>query len=375
MQYTTFGNTGIQVSRLGFGAMRLPMTEIDGKQVVDEDLAIPMIHRAFELGVNYIDTALFYCDGLSEITVGKALKGWRDKVSLSTKYPFDGPFRETLETQLKKLDTDHIDFYHYHGIGEGFFTHERHDDALQGAIKAKEEGLIKHISFSFHDKPEVMAKIIDLGIFSSVLCQYNLLDRANEEALANAKAHGLGTVVMGPVGGGRISGMPRELAEKLGIQVRSTAELALRFVLANPNVDIALSGMSTLAQVEENTAVASNTAPLSPAEVTGINAAMEENKRLADLYCTGCNYCVPHCPQEVNIPHIFRAMNNYRVYGIKEFARNQYNEIGTNQWVKGAKADACVECGACEAHCPQKIAIRQQLKECLDVFSASPVAG
>ncbi|HEX2952283.1 MAG TPA: aldo/keto reductase [Armatimonadota bacterium] len=370
MQYTQFGKTGIQVSRLGFGAMRLPMINIDGKNVVDEDKAIAMIHRAFELGVNYIDTALFYCDGQSEIVVGKALKGWRDKVYLSTKYPFNGGYRETLEKQLEKLDTDHIDFYHYHGIGEGFFTHERHDDALNGAIKAKEEGLIKHISFSFHDKPEVMAKIIDLGIFSSVLCQYNLLDRANEEAIAHAKSQGLGTVVMGPVGGGRIAGMPRELADRLGIQVKSSAELALRFVLANQNINIALSGMSTMEQVLENIQTASNTAPLSPDEVSGINAAMEENKRLADLYCTGCNYCVPHCPQEVNIPHIFRAMNNYRVYGIKEFAKNQYNEIGTNQWVKGQKADACLECGACEEHCPQKIDIRQQLKECREVFGA-----
>lgn len=368
MQYTPFGTTGFNISRLGFGAMRLPMMDVDGKQIVDEDKAIPMIHRAFELGVNYIDTAFFYCNDLSEYTVGKALKGWRDKVRLSTKYPFGKGFRETLEEQLTKLDTDYIDFYHFHGIGNGFFEHERRDEALQGAIKAKEEGLIKHISFSFHDKPEVMDKIIDLGIFSSVLCQYNLLNRDNEEALANAKARGLGTVVMGPVGGGRIAGMPRETAERLGIQVKSSAELALRFVMANPNIDCALSGMSAIEQVEENAAVASNSAPLSAEEVAGINAAMEENKRLADLYCTGCNYCGPHCPQEINIPHIFSAMNNYRVYGIKEQAMSQYHEIGTNQWVKGKKADACVECGLCESKCPQKIEIRKQLKECLAVF-------
>ena len=169
MQYTPFGRTGLQVSRLGFGAMRLPMVSVNGKSVVDEDQAISMIHRAFEMGVNYIDTAFFYCDGLSEITVGKALKGWRDKVILSTKYPFDRPFRETLETQLKKLDTDHIDFYHFHGIGDSFFTHERHDEAVNGALRAKEEGLIRHLSFSFHDKPQVMMKLIDVGIFSSVL--------------------------------------------------------------------------------------------------------------------------------------------------------------------------------------------------------------
>jgi predicted aldo/keto reductase-like oxidoreductase len=369
MEYRTFGNTGIRISRLGFGAMRLPMVEIDGRRVVDEEKAIAMLHRAFELGVNYVDTAWFYCDGQSEIVVGKALKGWRDKVYVSTKYPVGNEkgYRELLEIQLQRLDTDHIDFYHFHGIGEWFLKHERRDEFIREALRAKEEGLIRHISFSFHDKPEVMMRLIDLGIFSSVLCQYNLLDRANEEALAYAKAKGLGTVVMGPVGGGRLAGLPRETAERLGIRVHSSAELALRFVFANRNVDCALSGMSTIEQVEENAATASNMAPLSPEEVAAINAAMDENKRLADLYCTGCNYCLPHCPQEVNISHIFQAMNYYRVYGLKEYAQQHYDAIGS-QWVKGKKADACIECGECEQHCPQHIPIREQLKECLALF-------
>ena len=370
MQYTPFGNTGLQISRLGFGAMRLPMVTVNGKSVVDEDRAIAMFHRAFELGVNYVDTAYFYCEGLSEIVVGKALKGWRDKVILSTKYPFDAPFRERLELQLQKLDADHIDFYHFHGIGDSFFTHERHDDALNGALQAKEEGLIRHLSFSFHDKPEVMKKLVDLGIFSSVLCQYNLLDRANEEGLAYAKAHGLGTAVMGPVGGGRISGMPPAVAQRFGVEVRSSVELALRFVMTNPNVNVALSGMSTIQQVEENAAIASNVAPLSAAELAGIEAAMQENRRMAELYCTGCNYCAPHCPQGIVIPKIFELMNYHRVYNITEFARENYRNIGTTPWSQGSKADACIECGVCEDYCPQKIAIREQLKECHQTLAA-----
>ncbi len=370
MQYTTFGNTGLRISRLGFGAMRLPMTTVDGKSAVDEDRAIAMIHRAFELGVNYIDTAFFYCGGLSEITVGRALKGWREKVILSTKYPFDKPFRETLETQLQKLDTDHVDFYHFHGIGDWFFSHERHDEAVNGALRAKEEGLIRHLSFSFHDKPAVMSKIIDLGIFSSVLCQYNFLDRANEEALAHARARGLGTAVMGPVGGGRISGMPPEVARRWGVQVRSSVELALRFVMTNPNVHVALSGMATMQQVEENAAIASNAAPLSAAELEGIRAAMEENRRLSDLYCTGCNYCAPHCPQEIAIPRIFELMNYRWVYGIRDYSHEQYREIGSATADKRRKADECIECGVCEDHCPQKIEIRKQLKECHEALSA-----
>jgi predicted aldo/keto reductase-like oxidoreductase len=367
LEYRDFGKTGIKISRLGFGAMRLPMMDVNGKTVIDEDKAIAMIQRAFELGVNYIDTAYMYCESLSEYTVGKALKGRRAKVYLATKYPFQKEFRETLEEQLAKLDTDYIDFYHLHGIGQWFFTHPFHDNVVKEALKAKEEGLIKHFSFSFHDKPEVMADLINTGLFESVLCQYNLLDRSNETALADAKHRGIGTAVMGPIGGGRISGMPRETAEQLGIKVKSSAELALRFVMADPNIDCVLSGMSTMEQVEENMAVASNIAPLSLEEVRGINAAMEEIKRLADLYCTGCDYCKPYCPQEINIPRIFAAMNNYRIYNTKDFAKLQYSEIG-KPWAKGRKADACSECGACEEHCPQQIEIRKQLKECLVVF-------
>lgn len=368
MQYRTFGKTGFEISRLGFGSMRLPMVEVDGKRVVDEDKAIAVIQRAFDLGVNYIDTAWMYCDNLSEYTVGKAIKGCRDRVRLSTKFPFrEEGYRATLEEQLRKLDTDYIDFYHFHGINAGFLTDPKRDQYLAEAAQALDEGLIRHISFSFHDKPEVMGQIIDLGVFSSVLCQYNLLDRANEDALANAKARGLGTVVMGPVGGGRIAGLPLDVAEKNGITVRSSAELALRFVFANPDVDCALSGMSTMGMVEENAAVASNTEPLSAEEVAGINAAMDENRRLADLYCTGCKYCTPHCPQEVNIPAIFQAMNYYRVYGIKDHARSLYDAIGGPS-AKGAKASACIECGTCEEHCPQHIAIREQLRECAAVF-------
>lgn len=368
MEYREFGNTGIKISRLGFGAMRLPYTEINGKSTVDEELSIQMIHRAFNLGVNYIDTAYMYCDSISERVVGKALKGWRDKVWLSTKFPHKESLRETLEEQLTKLDTDHIDFYHLHGIGAWFLTSDKKDRHLEEAAKAKEEGLIRHLSFSFHDQPEVMIQLIDMGIFSSVLCQYNIMNRSNEPSLAYAKKHGVGTVVMGPVAGGMLAGLPGKVAAELGIQTQTSAELALRFVFANPDVNCAISGMSTMEQVEENVTVANNTAPLSPSEVARLNSTMDENRRLAELYCTNCKYCVPHCPQEVNIPQIFNAMNLYRIYGIENHARNQYGSIGANQWNKGKKADACIECGVCESHCPQKIEVRKQLKECREFF-------
>jgi predicted aldo/keto reductase-like oxidoreductase len=371
MNYAIFGDSKVKVSRLGFGCMRLPtVRDADGKESVDEDAAIEMLHKGIDLGVNYYDTAYFYHGGNSEKVLGKALQGGRrDKVVVSSKSPGHlvkkpGDYRRLLEEQLERLGTDHIDFYHFHGVSyDGFQEIDKAGGWSKEAAQAKAEGLIRHVSFSFHSQhPEDLAKLVDLGCFESVLCQYNVLDRSNEEGMAYAKSKGLGITVMGPLGGGRISGLPKELAAACGIQVTASAELGLRFVASNPNVDIILSGMSAMSQLLENAEIVSNLQPLSDAERIGILAMMEENKRLADLYCTGCNYCMP-CPHEVNIPHILRMMNNYKVYGLKEYAMEGYAGIGKSPWVPGKNASACIECGECEEKCPQKLHIIDQLKE------------
>jgi len=351
--------------------MRLP-TKDKTSNAPDVDASIALLRKAVDLGVNYFDTAVFYNDRKSEETLGLAMQGLRDKVYLSTKCPGwesqnPGDYRRTLEAQLKKLRTSYIDFYHFHGLSyDNFFETDQRTGWISDARKAKEEGLIKHISFSYHGKPGDMQKLVDLGMFESLLCQYNVLDRSNEEGMAYAKSKGLGVVVMGPLAGGRISGMPKETAEKLGIKVAASAELGLRFVASNPNVDILLSGMTYENQLTENVEYVSRLAPLSAGELDAINAMMNENKRLAELYCTGCRYCVP-CPHEVEIPHIFKMVNYHRIYGIKEIAKRGYDNTGTGD-VKGKKADACTDCGECETKCPQKIEIRKQLKEAAELF-------
>ncbi|MBI2914481.1 MAG: aldo/keto reductase [Firmicutes bacterium] len=360
MQYRDFGKTGVRVSALGFGAMRLPQ---------DEAEAVRVIRGAFELGVNYIDTAYGYCEGRSEIVVGMALKGWRDRVYVSTKLPTwkvesEADFPRFLEEQRRKLDVSHIDFYHLHGIGK-----DRYEQTvvpfklIEQALHAKEKGLIRHLSFSFHDKPEVLMQLVDLGVFSSVLCQYNLLDRANEPAMAYASAEGVGVAVMGPVGGGRLGGPSALLGQSVGRPAKTTAELALRFVLSNPSVACALSGMSTIAMVEENARVASMEQPLSHDESGTINTMLEENRRLADLYCTGCAYCMP-CPHGVNIPRNFELMNYHRVWGLTENAREGYRWMG-----EGETANRCMECGECEPKCPQHIEIIKQLAETAEALA------
>jgi len=360
MQYRDFGNTGLRISALGFGAMRLPM---DGEHV-DEDRAIEAIHRAFELGVNYIDTAYFYNNGESEIVVGKALKGWRDKVTLSTKNPdssVDGDtWRRVLDEQLRKLDVDDIDVYNFHGIGWDVFENSimKPGGPMEAARKAQDEGLFTYLSFSFHDTVDSLIKLVDTGEFTSVTCQYNLLDRANERGIEHAHRQGMGVVIMGPVGGGRLGAPSAEIQKLIPGGSRSSAEVALRFVLANPNVTCAISGMSDVRMVEENCATASREEPLTDDERAAVLAQLEEKSKLAQLYCTGCEYCLP-CPHGVNIPANFSAMNLYRVYGLKEAAAHRYERLFHEQ----QSAEYCQQCGQCEPKCPQKIPIIEQLEE------------
>lgn len=368
MQYRKLGKTGIEISTLGFGAMRLPTKEIDGKTIYDYEESAAMVKKAYELGVNYFDTAPYYCNNESEIILGKAIKSFRDKIYLSTKNPIEDDsgenWRKRLEKSLKQLDTDYIDFYHMWGISWESYVNKIDvpNGPMEAALKAKEEGLIRHISFSFHDDAENLFKIIDTGKFDTMLCQYNLLDRSNEKAIDYGKEKGLGVIIMGPIGGGRLGAPSKTIQNVLPGKINSSAEIALRFVISNPCVTSALSGMSTMAMVEENARIASNSDPLSNKEIEQINDSMEENKRMADLYCTGCNYCMP-CPHDVNIPLNFKLMNYHKVYKITEYAKAEYKQIGKVDWMKGKDASACVDCGICEDKCPQKLEIRKQLKE------------
>ena len=228
-------------------------------------------------------------------------------------------------------------------------------------LKAKDQGLIKHICCSFHDSNESLMKIVDTGYVESITLQYNILDRSLEEGIAYAHEKGLGVVVMGPVGGGRLGADSEALASMVP-GIRRVPELALKFVLANPNVTMAISGMSTMEQVEENLATADDEALLSEADQAAIDEHLVRLKEMAKLYCTGCKYCMP-CPQEVNIPAIFSIYNEGRVYGLWDHARKRYNQLIRSVPKQGQPADACNECGECEEKCPQNIPIRKQLKE------------
>jgi len=373
MLYRELGKTGIKVSVLGFGGLRFPMR--DGHVIVDD--AVDTIHRAFDLGVNFIDTAVGYCASESEVVVGRALRDRRDQITLSTKNNNHGNdpgvWRSVLENSMRKLGVDVIDLYNYHCISLNTFREwEKLDRSpIDEMYRAKDEGLIEHIGFSSHDKPENMIELLETDMFETLILQYNLLNTANEKVITHANRKGIGIIVMGPVGGGRLAAPSSALMKIIDRPVASTAELALRFVISNPGVSTALSGMSDVEMVEENVATASDESPLSREEKRQIEEALEEKKRLCDLYCTGCGYCMP-CPNGVDIPGNFELVNYHRLYGLKDYAREKYASLGRKKVedeVRPAWAEACIECGECEDKCPQNIEIRSQLKEADSLLS------
>lgn len=365
MIYRQLGRTGLKVSQLGFGAMHLPTKGEGPGRKVDDELAVPLIRRAFELGVNYIDSAVFYCNSDSQRAVGQALKGWRDKVIVSTKnhcYEQDEKlWWKNLEDSLRLLNVEYIDVYNHHGLSWQRWVEHVEPRLSKWMHKARDQGLVRHVANSFHDTPENLVKLVDTGYTESITLQYNMLDRALAEGIQYAHEKGVGLVVMGPLAGGRL-GKPNDAFNGVIAGIEKISDLALRFVLSNPCVSVALSGMTTIQEVEENVRSALVATPLSQADKAAIDEHLKRLAKMADLYCTGCGYCMP-CPASVAIPTVFEHYNAARVYGLWDWARKRYANIGAKAEDARRKADACTNCGACEKKCPQNIPIRRQLAE------------
>jgi len=354
-----FGKTSYKVKRLGFGIMRLPVLT-DRK--VNFELSTPMIRYAIEHGVNFLDSHHFYHNGESEEAIGRAIRGVpRNNVIIQTKIGMYNNYTEKecwrlLEQALKKMRTGYIDFYLSHALK--WEDHLKYGKLFRRFTeKALNRGLIRYRGFSSHDKPENIKKLITSGEFSAMLVQYNILDRSNEEVIALSCEKGMGVEVMGPLAGGMLGFPDEKILQYSPIKVKSTAELALKFVLANPNIHVALSGMNTLQQVAENIASVSSASLLSRNDIEKLDQISENQKKLLNLYCTGCGYCLP-CPNKVNIPGIFRLYNLAQVYGLTKKAKKDYLALNPEE-----RASRCLECGKCEKKCPQKIPVREKLKQ------------
>lgn len=366
-----------EFSILGFGSMRLPVT---AGGAIDEPAAERLMRAAFDGGINYFDAAWPYHGGKCEEFVGRALKGYRDKITLATKLPVwlvhePKDMDAFLEKQLNFLRTDHLDFYLLHSMNEARWRKMTEMGALEFMERAKASGKIRHVAFSFHDGIDAFKRIADAYPWDMCQIQYNLLDRnfqAGTEGLKYAAARGIGVVVMEPLKGGNISlPVPEALqveAREAGYTSSNLADLGLRWVWDHPEVSVVLSGMTAPEQLAQNLASADRGHP---------NGLSEAERRFADrvwkffaermkVPCTACAYCKP-CPQGVDIPQCFTNLNTAAISGNWEAQGRNYRYILAPDR-DGKRASACVNCGACVPKCPQGIPIPEKLREVVEAF-------
>ena len=374
MKYRKFGKLDWQVSALGFGAMRLPVLDRANPTNINEPLAIQMMRYAFDHGVNYVDTAYGYHGGRSEIVVGMALKdGYREKVKLATKCPAwmvqtADDYDKFLDEQLKKLQVSKIDFYLFHGLDSTRWPQMQKLGVLSRAERAVADGRIGHIGFSFHDDYDTFKKILDdYDGWTLAQVQYNYMDiniQAGTKGVEHAAGKGLAVVVMEPLRGGRLSNPPEPVTKVLQSipPRRSAVEWALQWVWNQPDVAMALSGMSTMEQVVENVAIADRSGAniLSKDEVALYDGIRDAYKGLSPIPCTACRYCMP-CLQGVDIPRVFEIYNEAMMYNDPAVGRFMYR--GGRGLREDQRADKCTECGTCVELCPQKIQVPEWMKK------------
>ena len=377
METRAFGNTGMEVSPLGFGVMRLPMKG-GGKTVnsntidqVDVETSIQMIHDAIEGGINYFDTAYNYIGGYSERILGQALQGGlREKVRIATKSPawlYKAPedFDRFLQEQLERLQTTYIDNYLLHSMNGGSWKKTVRNNAIDGMVRAKASGKVRNIGFSFHDDLELFEEILNAADWDFCQIQLNYYDQdyqAGLKGMRMAAERGLAVVVMEPLRGGLLVNLPKEAQaafDESGYG-RSNVEWALDWLWNMPEVSCVLSGMSTPEQLQQNMGYAAKAKPgmLSAEEQQVIARAKAALDARAAIPCTGCNYCVDLCPNKIAIPYNFRAYNMGVLYDDMELAKDFYRNEVTSY---GRRADSCISCGSCEEICPQHIKISELL--------------
>ncbi len=372
----------LSLSTLGMGNMRLPT--INGqREVIDEEKARQIIEYAYEHGVNYYDTAYRYHGGASETFVGKVLSQYpRDTWYLASKMPGhmmqakDGKIvpvgylagetirsiADIFEKQLKKCGVEYFDFYLLHNVCEtsyGFYTD--HDiRVVEYLLEQKKAGRIRHMGFSAHGRAETIDHFLyDFDCFEFVQLQLNYMDWVLQDAKRKYEvvtSHGIPVIVMEPVRGGRLASLSNDANEMLK-KVRpqsSIASWAFRFLQSLDNVQVVLSGMTTMEQVQENVTLFLKSDPLSEAENGLLFKAVSDMIRLVP--CTACRYCCEGCPQGLNIPKLISMYNE----ASNEASGNMLFTLGAMK--KEELPSACLGCGACAKLCPQGIDVPGVMK-------------
>jgi uncharacterized protein len=375
MLYRKMPKNGDELSILGFGCMRLPMVE--GK--IDEARAIAQIRGAIDNGINYVDTAWPYVGGESEPWLGKALKdGYRARVKIATKLPSwlinnREDMDRYLNAQLKRLETDHIDYYLLHALEGPQWDKLEALGIREFLDQAKKDGRIVNAGFSFHGLAEDFKRIVDAYPWVFCQIQYNFLDeqfQAGTEGLKYAASKGMGVVIMEPLRGGNLA-LPTAPPAVAGIwneakTKRAPVDWALRWVWNHPEVTVVLSGMNEEAHIEQNLAIASeaHANSLTSEELELVQRVRSKYQELMQVGCTGCAYCMP-CPMGVQIPKCFDFYNRMHLFGNVDEAKFMYTAFlsGMTSHSDPGFASQCVACGECMEKCPQHIAIPDFLEK------------
>ena len=347
-----YGKTGKNISVIGFGGMRFP-------QPADLDGSAELVRYAHAKGINYFDTAPFYCDDKSEEIFGRAFPSLpRDSFYVSTKSmaATGDELRAGLERSLRRLGVDHIDFFHIWCLLQPGQLKERLErGAIPAAQRAKEEGLIKHLVVSSHLGGDDNADVLASGLFEGITIGYNALNFPfRGKTLEAALRHNVGVVTMNPLGGGLIPRNAERLAFLKGPQDRDVVQAAIRFNVSQPAITAALVGFARHEEIDQAVAAVENFTPY-PAEhiervKSNIGASFEG-------FCTGCGYCLP-CPAELPIPKLMDAFNHRILEGTDKAV---VDRLKWHWSLSPDAAAACLECGDCEATCTQHLPIRERL--------------
>lgn len=385
MKYRTLGKSGVEVSVLGFGCMRLPIEGgvksaadvFNPEKRIDEEEGRKMVEYAVKHGVNYFDTAYGYHGGQSETFLGKAIRPFRDRVSIASKLPVwmvqsEEDCHRILDEQLKRLDIPYLDFYLLHGLARHFWEPVLTMGVLEFLDRVRSDGRVRHVGFSFHDDVKIFREIVDAYDWEVCQIQYNYYDesyQAGREGLDYAAQKGIGIIAMEPLRGGRLVDRIPEPIQTVWDSAptrMSPVEWAFRWLWDQADVAMALSGMSSMAQVLENVDLAGEAKAncLTEEERNVLRDVRELYRRMLKVDCTNCAYCMP-CPYGVNIPMNFSLYNDFFMFEDPELNVMVYNHMLPDE----RKASACTECGQCEEVCPQHIAIIHDLKAVHETLS------
>ena len=365
MEFKAFQD--IKLSRLGMGNMRLPVENDKEGAPIDYKRAQEIIDYAMEQGINYYDTAYVYHNKSSEDFLGVAMKKYdRGSYYLATKYAIaaNEDFKACFEEQLEKLQTSYIDFYLIHNVNDRNIDQYIESGCIEYFEQEKAAGRIKYLGFSCHGTPATLERFASYRDWDFAQIQLNYYDwefattKEEYDILVN---HNIPIMVMEPVRGGKLANLPEEAAAKLPLHEGwSHASYGFHFVKALPQVQVILSGMSTLEQMKDNVNTFSDEYALTEQECDKMAEVARAFKHCMTVPCTACRYCCDDCPSKIDIPKFIELYNKYKMdgaWGMKEALQKVESE--------GTPED-CIGCGTCTGHCPQNIevpGIMSELKE------------